>query len=447
VGVDTQRWKAVKTVAVGGARLVGEGRDVLRSNGRLAVRSALGRVRANLAGRPASGSSWRRQPLAHSYDVVVVGDRLGAFVAAEVLTRRSPGRRVAVLVPGFAGQELPCRPRAVLRTVRERAAEAPIVERSAALYQRFVGDQGMGARLRAQPCLLLARDLEDLGRLEVLATGAARRAELVPPADAAQLVAHLDASGIAGALVERDVLSADIDELLWELGGRASAAGAEIVEHCRLEGLEAGPAGWTVITSRGRAQAEVVIDATADGRALATVGEPAAESWRRWEGVVTQHVQPFLRAHLVVGGAEVSQTARGEVLVSGHATPYPARQAGGSVEAAAWLAAQATAVVPRLGALRVVAQTWRADLVAHDGLPSVGATGHDGLLRLGGTGSDPFALEPALGEAVAHLALGEPPPVVLADLAPGRPAGEPVARPQPAVDTEPGGPVLSPLAR
>lgn len=418
--MDTQRWKRVKLVAAGGARLVGEGKDVVRSNGRLAVRSALGRARANLGARGEAANTWPRGPLAPSYDVVVIGDGVGALAAADVLAQTAPARRVGVLVAGLVGQELPCRPRAVLRTVREQAAESAIVARSAALYEQYVVDRAMGLRLRKQPALVVACALDELPALHRLGARY-EAAQLVTAAEATQLVDHLDPSGVAEAIVERDVLTVDVDELLWELAGRASAQGADIVEHCRVEGLETGASGWTVVTSRGRTRAEVVIDATSDGRALAAVGGAPTETWRRWESIVTQHVQPFMRAHLVVGGAEISQTARGEVVVAGHATPYPAREAGGSVEAASWLAGQALSVVPRLGSLRVIAQGWRADLVPADGLPSVGATRFEGLLRLGGTGADPMAFGPALGEAVAHLALGLVPRVDLADLEPGRP--------------------------
>lgn len=443
--MDTQRWKAVKLAASGGRRLVGEGRDVLRSNGRLAVRAALGRVRANLTPRASGAATWPRQPLGHSYDVIVIGEDLATFVAAEVITRRSPRTRVAVLTSGFAGHAVPCRPRAVLRTARERPAEVDVVARSAALYEQYVVERGVGTRLRAQPALTLACDLAELRQLERRAAAAPGACRLVGTAEAAELVAHLGTDHVAGALLEPDVLSADVDELLWELGGRASAAGAEVVEHCRIEGVEPGPEGWTVVTSRGRAQAEVVIDATADGRALSTVGHRPAGTWRRWESIVTQHVQPFLRAHVLVGGAELSQTARGEVVVGGHATPYPGRQAGGSVEAASWLAGQAVRAVPRLGTLRVIAQSWRADLVPEDGLPAVGATGVDGLFRLGGLGADPLALGPALAEAVAHLAIGREPPVPLGAFDPARAAAAPAPPELGAAD--PARPLLSPLVR
>lgn len=446
--MDTQRWKAVKLAASGGARLVGEGRDVIRSNGRLAVRAALGRVRANLTPRSAGSATWQRQPLGPSYDVVLIGDNLATFVAAEVLGRRWPRSRVAVLTAGLAGQDVGCRPRAVLRTVRERPVEAAAVARSAALYEQYVVERGVGVRLRAQPAITLAPDLEALRVLERRAADAPA-AQLIGTQEAAALVAHLSTDHVAGALLEPDVLSADVDDLLWELGGRAGAAGVEIVEHCRVEGLETGPGGWTVVTSRGRTQAEVVVDATADGRAVSAVGHLLAGSWRRWESIVTQHVQPFLRAHVLVGGAEVSQTARGEVVVGGHATPYPSRQAGGSIEAASWLASQAVLAIPRLGTLRAIAQTWHADLVADDGLPSVGPTGLEGLLRLGGLGSDPLALGPALGEAVAHLAVGREPHVPLAAFDPRRSGATPAPPLEPSLAPAGGAPrpPLAPLVR
>ncbi len=437
--MDTQRWKAVKFAAAGGGRLVGEARDAVRRNGRLAARGALGRARASLSG-DARRATWPRQPLPSRYDVVVIGDGLAALAALDVLARQGRGRRIGLLAPGMVGETWPSRPRAVLRHVRRRSAEVDVVARSRFLYEGYAGERAMGLHLRAHPSVHLARDLEELDGLAALFAGApAGVAELIDGAHAARLVQHLDGDGVAGALVEADVLFADIADLLWELGGRAAELGASLVEQCRLEGLEHDDDGWTLVTSRGRTTADIVIDATAEGRAMAAAGAAPGGAWRRWESVITQHVQPFLHAQLLVGAdTEISQTGRGEVVVSGHATPYPARQAGGSIEAAGSLAADAVSVMPRLASLRGIAQTWRADLVPDDGLAVVGPTHLEGLLRLGGMGTDPFALAPALGEALALTALGLEPPVPLTRFDPARTLAEP--GPEPAAAPAVGSP-------
>ena len=125
------------------------------------------------------------------------------------------------------------------------------------------------------------------------------------------------------------------------------------------------------MTSCGRTEASLIVDATAGGDVLVAAGLDQSR-WRRWETLTTDPVQPFLRARVRVDGVEIHQSAQGEVGMTGR----PARRR--PVAATAWLAAAstlaATAIeaVPLLAQLRLASRSWRSDLVPADGLPAVG---------------------------------------------------------------------------
>ena len=157
---------------------------------------------------------------------------------------------------------------------------------------------------------------------------------------------------VVGAVIEAGATVVDARLLPWVLGGLAGGNGVDIVERCALEQIEAGPGGWELTTSAGVATSGIVVDTT-DG-ADATVGAGLEHGcfWQRRETLLTEPVQPFLRAGIRTATCAVSQTDQGEVEVYGRSGSALSQADRFPLADAAALAADATDVLPALARLR-----------------------------------------------------------------------------------------------
>jgi sarcosine oxidase, subunit beta len=410
---------------------VGEARTYARTSGRRAVRRAFSVARARLHGS-APVLRWPRASLQPTYDVVVVGgDVAGLWLAFEL--SELAGQRVAVLEPDLVGERWPSRARVALSELSAPPGAAALVRRSIARLDDLATERGLPLTLGRGEVLTIARDEEDLRSLarRVEALGAApdgppgpeAMAEIIGPERASEVVGHLDGRRVVGAALDGWATVVDTGLLPWILGGLAAANRVDIVENCSLEGLTAGPSGWELATTAGTTVSGAVVDATRGAEATRAAGLDHGCFWRCWETLLTEPVQPFLRAAIRTATCEVSQTEQGEVQLRGEAGPALSQADGFPLADAAALAADATDLLPALARLRMVAHRSRRDLMAPDGLPVAGTTGATGLLRLGGFGGQEVALAPAVAEGLAHVLRRRSPPVRLDAFAPARLAG------------------------
>ena len=420
------------------AERMGEARTYARTTGRRAVRRAFSVARARLHGS-SPVLRWPQASLQPAYDVAIVGgDLAGLWLAFEL--SEGAGLRVAVLERGVVGERWPSRARFPLSEVAlSEVAGAPgtveVVRRSIARLEDLATERGLPVGLSRADILTIARSEADLRALSrrVAALPAAAdahpRAELISPERAAEVVEHLDVRRVVGAVIEAGATVVDARLLPWVLGGLAGGNGVDIVERCALEQIEAGPGGWELTTSAGVATSGIVVDTT-DG-ADATVGAGLEHGcfWQRRETLLTEPVQPFLRAGIRTATCAVSQTDQGEVEVSGRSGSALSQADRFPLADAAALAADATDVLPALARLRVVAHHRQMELVAPDGLPVAGPIGAEGLLRLGGFGGQQVAFVPAVAEGLARLLQHRRPMVSLEQFAPARweRAGSPAA--------------------
>ena len=404
----------------------GEARTFARTTGRRTVRRAFSVARARLQGSEVA-MRWPRASLKAAYDVVVVGGDLAGLWLAFELSERA-GLRVAVLEADLVGERWPSRARIVLADLASPPGTAGLVRRSTARLEELATERGLPLPVARTDVLTIARSEQELrtlaGRVRSLPPppGDRSRAELISVEQASELLGHLDPRGVVGAVLEAGASVVDARHLPWILGGIAGGRGTDIVEHAAVERLEAVARGWELTTTAGVTVCGAVVDATLDAGPTLAAGLQHGCFWQRWETLLTEPVQPFLRADVRASGCEVSQTDQGEVQVYGRAGAARSQADRFPVADAASLAAQATDLLPALARLRLVAHRRHRELVAPDGLPMAGPIGSEGLLRLGGFGGQPLGLVPAVAEGMARVIQRRPAIVSLEPLAPARAA-------------------------
>ncbi|MEA3217516.1 MAG: hypothetical protein QOJ19_3672 [Acidimicrobiia bacterium] len=427
--VETERRKATRFASAAGGRFADEALSLVRTTGRRAVLRTLHKAQAKATGREPSPLHWPRTELGPHYDVVIVGGTLPGLWLAWELARRGD-LRVAVVERGLVGSSWPSRDGSVLSPLRQPALLSSMVTRSSQLYDETYTEHGFRHRLGRTDVVRLAIDAGEVRQLQGMLAEHPRGAstlDLADPRAAAELVAHLDAEAALAAVIETGVTTVHADVLPWQLGGEAAARGTAMVERCAVNAVSWMNGAWVLESAHGTTAAGRVVDATLGAELLAAAGVPHGCLWRRWDTMYTEPVQPFLDAHLLVQGVEVSQTRQGEIALVSPPAPAPPGPTGPGMEAAAAASFAAIQALPALARLRVVAQVPHAELLASDGLPVVGDQGGTadapGLYRLGGLGPDAVALAPALAGALADDLLHEHPPPWLAACAPERLVG------------------------
>jgi hypothetical protein len=332
--------------------------------------------------------------------VAVVGSGLAALFLAFELSRRT-STEVALLASAPIGFDWPVRPRIVPHALRPHPSLVELAQRSGERYEELVAGEGFGGRLGRLDGVVVGRS-----PAEMAALSSAPGAETVGMERLVQLVGHLDPTCGVGAVLEAGVTALDTERLPWELASRAASSGVSVLEGCRVTGAEAAGSGWTLRTTAGATSAPLVVDATPGAEVLAAAGIGHGCLWHRWERVATDPVQPFLHAQVEIGGVAIAQSAQGEVTLRSRAVPAPPGHDLPSLSALAGLAGAAVEALPTVAGLRMVAQSWAAELVPADGLPIAGpvGSGGSGLYRFGGFGPEEATLVPAAAERlVAEL--------------------------------------------
>ena len=257
---------------------------------------------------------------------------------------------------------------------------------------------------RANQMRLLGVDAEALDRAQV------RR--LVPLAD-------LDNGRypVLGGFLQPRGGTVRHDAVAWGYARAASAAGADIVEHCEVTGItQAGGRVTGVQTSRGAIGADLVCLAVAghSSRLAALAGLTLPIETHVLQAFVSEAVKPLLDVVLTYGAGHfyVSQSDKGGLVFGGAIDGYNTYAQRGTLPMAEEVAASAMTLLPGLARLKILRQWGGVMDMTMDGSPLITLTPLTGLILNGGWCYGGFKAIPAGGFTTAHLiARGTPHPL------------------------------------
>jgi sarcosine oxidase subunit beta len=209
----------------------------------------------------------------------------------------------------------------------------------------------------------------------------------------------------------------------------AKAAGAIIIENCRVLGLDAIPAGgWKVETSTGTFEGGVLVNCGGawGSRIAALADEDLPERVMAPSMMVTNRVQPFITP-VVIGidrPLSLKQSAAGSLVIGGGILGEACLDQDTSFTVMDRMAQSAAATVEAFPALAQVSilRTWTGlEGGTPDGIPIIGpGTKHPNLWHVFGFCGHGFQLAPAVGDVVARSLIEGKTDSLLAHFSPGR---------------------------
>lgn len=369
-----------------------------------------------------------------SADVLIIGGGLQGCAIALHLARSR--RRVVVIDKGVAGRQASGVNAGGLRLLLRDLREYPLSRRAMAMWgalPTLVGHAAAGCEVRLGTaqiavamdaaewawCQARAADMRRLGyENEVLLDQRAVRGLLPGLSDSALggLVSHGDghANPAATARAFRDA---------------AAAAGAQIVEHCALQGLDRMADGrWRVETEQGRfTAAQVVNCAGAWGAEVAAlVGDVLPLDVLALSMMVTSRVRTFVTP-VVIGidrPLSFKQSAAGSLVIGGGIAGKACLRDRASFTVMDRMTASAAATIEAFPALASISilRTWTGlEGKTPDGVPYIGpSAANPGLWHVFGFCGHGFQIAPAVGEVVARALMTGTAEPMLAPFAPGR---------------------------
>ena len=263
--------------------------------------------------------------------------------------------------------------------------------------------------------------------------------QMITPTEARAIVPELDVAGlVAGCYNPSDAIVFPWP-FLWGYARAAEKRGVSIFTGTPVTAIDVGAGGFRLHTPRGTFTAERVVCAAGawSPEIARLVGASLPTRPTRHEILSTEPLKPFLKplVSLLETGLYVSQSLRGE-LVGGISMPDDGERdvrLGSRLAFTTAMARGLTALMPRLGHVKVVRQWAGPYDLSPDGDPLVGElAGVPGFFVVCGFRGHGFMMAPVVGRYYAAYLRGEPAHPMFtkwradrfASDAPPRPSGE-----------------------
>lgn len=353
-------------------------------------------------------------PLPARADVVIVGGGiLGLALAHELAVRGTTD--VLVLEQAYLNAGASGRNGGGVRAQWSTPTMIRLARRSLERCRTFAVEMGINVWFRRGGYLFLAPTAEQVTRLERNARLHAEhglRTRILSPAQALEVVPHLDPSRFLAASHNPDDGVVFPWPFLWGYAGRAEAAGVKVRTFTRVTGFRhAGGALTHVETDRGVVACGAVVNAAGAWSkgvaALAGVATPNRPT--RHEILVSEPLEPWLDplVSLLGSGLYFSQSQRGE-LVGGMGDPAEPEGVvqGSSLRFLARFARAITRLAPRTAGVKVLRQWAGCYDVTPDNNPILGPAGYPNFFQLHGLVGHGFMMAPALAELYADYLTG-----------------------------------------
>jgi sarcosine oxidase subunit beta len=354
------------------------------------------------------------QPLPSRADVVIVGGGiLGLALAYELAARGTTD--VLVLEQAYLNAGASGRNGGGVRAQWATPTMIRLARRSLERCRTFAVEMGINVWFRPGGYLFLAPTPDHVARIERNARLHAKhglRTRVLDPAQALEVVPHLDPSRFLAASHNPDDGVVFPWPFLWGYAGKAEALGVKVRTFTRVTGFRhQGGALTHVETDRGAVACGAVVNAAGAWSkgvaALAGVACPNRPT--RHEILVSEPLEPWLDplVSLLGSGLYFSQSQRGE-LVGGMGDPAEPEGVvqGSTLRFLARFARAVTRLVPRTAGVKVIRQWAGCYDVTPDNNPILGPAGYGNFFQLHGLVGHGFMMAPALAELFADLMTG-----------------------------------------
>ena len=362
-------------------------------------------------------------PLPESAEIVIIGGGVIGLAIAYYLAKGGL-EDVVVIERGYLAEGASGRNGGGVRQQWSTELNIRLMQESVALCRRFAVDLGVNVWFRQGGYLFLARNADEVARLEkniALQNRCGVATKMLEPRQALAIVPELDLTGIVGASYNPTDGILFPWPFLWGYARQAAAHGARIFTQTPVVGLEPQDAGGYVVhTPRGAVRARRVINATGawSPKLGEMIGVDIPTFPIRHEICSSEPLKPFLRPMVseLASGLYCSQSMRGEIVggvtIPGHGSTYGM---GSTLEFLATYARRLVRLMPILGDIKILRQWAGPYDQSPDGNPILGAApGHPDFFLACGFVGHGFMMAPILGKLYGEWLTGGDPHEIFA---------------------------------
>jgi sarcosine oxidase subunit beta len=348
------------------------------------------------------------------YDAVVIGGGLHGLSAALHLARA--GARVVVVEKHWVGRHASGATAAGVRTLNRDFGELDLSLESMDMWhamEALVGDD-CGFHANGQVCVAEtpAALVRLQARVDRLRADGYTHEELIGPDELRRILPELSTHCVGASIARRDG-AADPHRALRAFRRSLLEAGAELVEHCGVVGLERDGAGWRVRGEGREWTAPAVVNAAGAwaARIAAMVGDDIPLATKSSMMMVTERLRPFIKPVVSIMGRSLSfkQSDQGTLVIGGGLQGVPDLDRETSTARMGVLAKgarAATDLFPAVRDIRIVRVWAGLEAKTEDLLPVVGPSPNaPGIFHAFGFSGHGFQLVPVVGAALADLVL------------------------------------------
>ncbi len=370
--------------------------------------------------------AWREPEPKPRYEVVVIGGGGHGLATAYYLAKNHGITDVAVLERGWLGGGNVGRNTTIVRSNYLLPGNGALYSLSLKLWEGLEQELNYNVMMSQRGVLNLCHSD---GQFDAFARrGNAIRlmgddAELLEPEAVRAGWPFLDFGGrfpIRGGLHQKRAGTARHDAIAWGFARAADARGVDLIQNCEVTGLRVeGGRVRGVETTRGPIAAGkvgiVVAGRTSQLGAMAGLRLPIES--QVLQAFVTEALKPVLPGVVTFGMGHfyISQSDKGGLVFGGDLDGYNSYAARGNLPMVEHVMEAGMALMPMIGAARVL-RSWGGIVdMTMDGSPILDRTPVEGLLLNGGWCYGGFKATPASGWCFAHLlATGESHPAAAA---------------------------------
>jgi len=382
-------------------------------------------------GKPRVPSPSAKTPLSPRADIAIVGGGIMGLSLAYELSRLGK-RKLVLLEAGYLAGGASGRNGGGVRQQWSSALNIRLMQESIDICQGFARQMGVNIWMRQGGYLFLAKRPETVSRMEgaiALQNSFGVPTRRLEPREARDLVPDLDleAGHIVGACYNPTDAIVFPWPFLWGYAEQATKRGVEIHTRTPVTAIERTARGFSLVTPKGRLEAERVVATTGawSPQLTAMVGARLPTWPVRHEILSTESLKPFLRPLVSVldSGLYFSQSLRGEIVggIGLHEPKSDAIVLGSRLRFLEAMATELLAILPRLGYVRVVRQWAGPYDLSPDGQPILGELPEaPGFFVCGGFVGHGFMMAPVVSRHYARFLHDATPHPMLQAWRPGR---------------------------